>query len=506
MKKQIKQVSVANKRFIKFIALMLVLLTPAILLLSTSAVTGDVFQQTYYAALEKQFDRLCQTNEEKVVFVGGSNIAFGMDSRLFEQLYGQPAVSFGLYGSLGIKSMMDLSKANLKRGDTVVLIPELDPEAYSTYFGGESVWKAVDGRLDMLLSLGFDNAEKMIGTYFDFISTKYDYYLDNTVLAPTGVYCFDGVDQYGEIQKGLRTSNVMSLGYLAQTNLSSFAQIKSDFIDYINDYVDYCNNRGVEVYFSFSPFNQMAMEKSGITQQDLMQLCADLIEALDCIVISNPMDYVYDYRYFYDTNFHLNDAGVPMRTAQLVRDLQFAKGNMPTIKVSDYTIDPPERQQFGILEWIELQGIDVNLETTPWDCFEMEYDETTGYYTIVGVVESARHLEEIIVPVIDLEEEKIATRIKEGAFSNCPNLKVLTIPAGITTLDAGCFASNTLTAVRLLPPTGDNIMVTYQLMNDSHADCKLYLVNAKIHDYTSSNGGYGWGDLASYMVEGDVND
>ena len=263
MKKQIKQVSVANKRFIKFIALMLVLLTPAILLLSTSAVTGDVFQQTYYAALEKQFDRLCQTNEEKVVFVGGSNIAFGMDSRLFEQLYGQPAVSFGLYGSLGIKSMMDLSKANLKRGDTVVLIPELDPEAYSTYFGGESVWKAVDGRLDMLLSLGFDNAEKMIGTYFDFISTKYDYYLDNTVLAPTGVYCFDGVDQYGEIQKGLRTSNVMSLGYLAQTNLSSFAQIKSDFIDYINDYVDYCNKRGVEVYFSFSPFNQMAMEKSG---------------------------------------------------------------------------------------------------------------------------------------------------------------------------------------------------------------------------------------------------
>ena len=87
------------------------------------AATGAQYAETYYAALSKQYDRLCSVDEPKVIVVGGSSVAFGLDSELFEELYGMPSVSFGLYGSFGVKVMMDLSKANIRKGDIIVLAP-----------------------------------------------------------------------------------------------------------------------------------------------------------------------------------------------------------------------------------------------------------------------------------------------------------------------------------------------------------------------------------------------
>ena len=49
----------------------------------------------------------------------------------------------------------------------------------------------------------------------------------------------------------------------------------------------------------------------------------ELIEKLDCPVISSYSDYMYDYDYFYDTVYHLVDDGVEMRTSQLISDLEW---------------------------------------------------------------------------------------------------------------------------------------------------------------------------------------
>ena len=40
------------------------------------------------------------------------------------------------------------------------------------------------------------------------------------------------------------------------------------------------------------------------------------------MIISKVDDYLYKGRYFYDTDYHLNDLGVILRTEQLISDLK----------------------------------------------------------------------------------------------------------------------------------------------------------------------------------------
>ena len=131
-----------KKFWIKATIFILVLLIPVATLLGLLAWSGKSYEQTYYAGLSIQYDRLNSINEQKIVVVGGSNVAFGLDTELLERWTGKKVVNFGLYGSLGVKVMIDLSKTNLNRGDIVVLTPELSNESYSLYFGAESVLKS----------------------------------------------------------------------------------------------------------------------------------------------------------------------------------------------------------------------------------------------------------------------------------------------------------------------------------------------------------------------------
>ena len=58
-------------------------------------------------------------------------------------------------------------------------------------------------------------------------------------------------------------------------------------------------------------------------RQEFVKFQLQLAEALDCPVISDFEDYMYDYSYFYDYNYlHLNSEGAQLRTRQLIKDIR----------------------------------------------------------------------------------------------------------------------------------------------------------------------------------------
>ena len=114
-----------------------VLLTLLSLLLVTSPFLGAVaaalltppaYSDTFVGALNEKCDRLKEIEGEKIVVVGGSSVAFGVDSALLSRYTGMPVVNFGLYAALGTKLMLDLSLPHIGEGDIVVISPELDPQ------------------------------------------------------------------------------------------------------------------------------------------------------------------------------------------------------------------------------------------------------------------------------------------------------------------------------------------------------------------------------------------
>ena len=108
------------------------------------------YDKTFLGALRDKYDRLTSLEEPKIVIIGGSSTAFGLDSGMIGEHTGMPVVNFGLYASLGTKAMIDLARRHIGEGDIVVLAPEMDPQTLSLYFNEESMWQALDGAAYML--------------------------------------------------------------------------------------------------------------------------------------------------------------------------------------------------------------------------------------------------------------------------------------------------------------------------------------------------------------------
>ncbi|HVD61344.1 MAG TPA: hypothetical protein VNC11_10775, partial [Gemmatimonadaceae bacterium] len=67
--------------------------------------TRDADNNYLAAVLEK--DRLIRnTPSPKVILVGGSNLAFGIDSKLMQDSLGLRVVNMGLYAKLGLRYML----------------------------------------------------------------------------------------------------------------------------------------------------------------------------------------------------------------------------------------------------------------------------------------------------------------------------------------------------------------------------------------------------------------
>lgn len=477
-----------KKRAIHIFAFIIVLIMPLIFIISVNLVCGNVYEQSYYAALGKQFDRLNGIDEKKVILVGGSSVTFGMDSVLFEKLYGRPIAAYGLYGTLGTKFMMDTCKNSVKSGDTVIIAPELLPNTYSMWFSADTVWKSTEGRGDIRGRVDSGNAEEMAAAFLPYVMTKTGYALSGERPLAGGVYSNSAIDELGEITKGQRESNIMRSGYLGEDIMDDPSQISSDFIDHVNDFTAHCKSKGAEVCFSFSPVNKKALEMQNIFADELYNISTFLAEKLDCEVISDPVQYAFDYRYFFDTNFHLNDSGVTHRTVQLVRDLHLKEGR--TTELSVALPPPPEPAR-------QIVDIDTTLEYTDSALFTYSEDADTGDLMLTGVHGQASELSEIVVPV--LHDGKYIVKIASDAFSGCSRLETITIPVGISEIYGSAFdGCSKLVNIRILEISGENLSVFRDTFSGVNSSCRIVLVNAKRADFIS---GYFWQQIGLEIVE-----
>ena len=135
------------KKVISYILMIILFVTAPIRnIISLFYGIPNQYTQTYVGALEGMFDRLNSIDEPKVIVVGGSNVAFGLRSDLMEQELGMPCVNFGLYGTIGTKAMLDLSKSNINKGDIVILATETTRQAMSMYFNPDAMLRALISR------------------------------------------------------------------------------------------------------------------------------------------------------------------------------------------------------------------------------------------------------------------------------------------------------------------------------------------------------------------------
>ena len=491
-----------KKAWLNFMCIFLCVLIPFVSVVAVVFATPSQFDKTFLGELSYKVERLYSVDEPKIVVVGGSSVPFGVNTKLLEEALGMPCINFGLYASLGTKIMLDMSRGAIGEGDIIVIAPETDAQTYSLYFNAESAWQACDSDFSLLSKIGSDNYSSMVGGFWRYAAQKAKYMFADEHLDPSGVYNVASFDEYGDIVYK-REYNVMDLAYDPTLSIDFSTDIVSeDFVEYVNEYVAYAKSKGAKVYFSFAPMNIDAVildktldefEAYDKLEAQIAEFAAYIAENFDADVISDPAMYLYDSGYFYDSNFHLNDAGAVMHTANLAADIATAEGKdllidivipdvpeKPVIDddVRDYSYD--ENEKYFVFEEVLRSG------------------ELVGY-NIVGLSELGKQETTLTTPRA-YNEKKIYS-IEAGAFAS-DNLTEIYITDYISSIGDGAFENAPkLKKVHILTTNPDNTTVnnvSMGLCNGMASDARFYVAADCYNDFTSN---YFWGPYADKIVK-----
>ena len=363
-----------------------VLLAEQIFFLICGFVLPAQYGDTFMGELKSKYERLKETPGKRIILVGGSGAAFDCDSEMMDKFFSSyEIVNFGMYAGLGTKAVMDLSEAYIHKGDLVILSPEQSNQTLSDYFNGEYMWQAADGAFGMLRHIKSENFETMLGNFPKFALEKLKYVLKGQNPSTDSIYQKKSFNAYGDIALDTCRENILTGGYDVNQKVRFTEDVvQQEFLGYMNAWAERLEKKGATVWYRYCPVNELAVEEA----DNLAAYDAFLRQKLDFPVIGNPENSLMEAEWFFDTNFHLNQAGKEVNTVQLIRDIKAMLGDDRAVKVE--LPDKPHRT------WE-----DVSTETRTWTA-----EDSQAY----------KGEETIVIP-------ENVTQIEDYAFSNCAGLK-----------------------------------------------------------------------------------
>lgn len=297
----------------KFLAKLFCLFGTLILMFVT--IVMPQYLNSYNASLLDKMERLESIDGPKIVLIGNSNVAFSMKSELLEEAFHMPVVNMGLHGGLGNLFHEQMAKINLCEGDIIVV-------AHTGFADDNNLtdpvltWAAIENhpRLWQLIRLrDLPDMYFAFPTYAKKALTRWSTKMGNDEGGTMNDrYAFN---EYGDISGGSR-SIMKPSDFTGKIEVPS---INDNCINRLNDLNRYITEHGATMVIAAYP---IAYGPDTPPAKEYQTFQAELEARLDCPVISDYTDYFYEYKYFFNTEFHMTDEGAVLRTNQLIADLE----------------------------------------------------------------------------------------------------------------------------------------------------------------------------------------
>ena len=288
------------------------------------------YENGYNASLIDKVERLESIDGPKIVLLGHSSLTFGIDSERIEEAFGMPVVNMGLHGGNGNAFHEEMAKYNVEQGD-IYIICHSDYDDDNVIQDAMTAWSSIENHLNLWKILRVNDIGTMAKAFPIYLKHCLGYHSAGTGNQdPGGLYARSAFNEYGDVAL-LREGNQYTFeGEVVPPGIGDAA------VDRINELNGYLTKRGATLLVAGYPIGNGNVTAEAAEFEAFQEQLAD---RLDCPVISNYADYMFDYRYFYDTNLHLNTEGVALRTGQLISDIKRWKstGTDADMDMDEYT-------------------------------------------------------------------------------------------------------------------------------------------------------------------------
>lgn len=267
----------------------------------------------YMAGIIKKHRFLDSVKTKKIIFAGGSNLAFGINSSEIEQEFKTPVVNLGLHAGLGLSFMLEELKKSSNKGDVIFLSIEymLSPEG--------------DYKLKKLTSSYYVNAKNYYSTnYLSEINMHIDRTKENlknlfieeqSLSTPSKksspiVYSKNAFDAHGDVISHLNKKRSEDLSNRGVMKYKYWKGIKE-----LNEFKKYAEEKNIHVFFLYPNYPISEFKKN---HEIIQKYSTDLSRDLKLVILNRPDDFVYNDTLFFDTTYHLTKEGREKRTRKLI--------------------------------------------------------------------------------------------------------------------------------------------------------------------------------------------
>lgn len=288
-----------------------------------------------FGLLKDKHQILSQTPSPKAIFVGGSNLLFGLNGPKIEKGLQRPVVNMGLCLMFPLSYLFDEIKDDVHAGDLVVLSPE-----YADFSAEYANNIAVADILDIypqaiywilrsnclnptqlqtlsghVRAIGLDKLDFAIHHIRQIVQQrcrwshgKYNPGLD--------VLNKDNIDQCGDLTWHLhqKNDNMPSPVLFVVSSHLGEAEAKT-----INEFGDFCAARGAR-FVMIPPSVSTAQYQAQKTKVE--KIIAECKERVRVPFVASPERYAFPVKMIFNNQYHLNNAGRNLRADKMIEDLR----------------------------------------------------------------------------------------------------------------------------------------------------------------------------------------
>lgn len=284
------------------------------------------------SSLDKR-NRLKSIKKPKMVFIAGSSMAFGLDSKMIEEKFNYSVVNMGISAAIGLHYMVLEVKPHLKKGDILVIGAEYDQFNADDVFYGQGVALPLlfEIHKDDFIELDFRSTSHFFPQIMEYdlkkiksfiINEKKEQKVDKINTEPIEIY-----KAYAKKNVYIRSGFNKNGDMIAHWGLDShkyemnekhkIEPPSNEVMDFLVDFKQEMNDKGVIVIFIPPPYYAGYFEKN---QENIIKVTKKL-EEYQLSYIASPNRYSFPDSLFYDTVYHLNKKGVDKRTKYLIEDI-----------------------------------------------------------------------------------------------------------------------------------------------------------------------------------------
>ena len=284
-----------------------------------------VNNSTYYADC---VDRLITTGDKKrIIFFAGCSTAYGINSPMVQAAAGEDyaVCNLGVNGDINGAFQLEVILHYISEGDILVHTPEVmsAPQLMSSFYLDGRAFIMCEGNYDLLSIPDFSESDLIFRAYMHYVTIRNNEqecsYTDGRSedFNIYGDYIYPR--PYVEENESER-----DVSYSANAYNFTPEMLTEDGIEKLTSYYDDAVAKGAKVCISYSPTNGSSQTDVPVEEaaEAFDKRFRTLLSSFGYSLISDYSDYIFEGRYFYDSDYHLNELGAILRTGQLLEDLQ----------------------------------------------------------------------------------------------------------------------------------------------------------------------------------------